>query len=210
MTSAPTARPSIRRPSRNFPPTWYADPWGVAPLRWWDGHQWTPILYGPYGEAWPLPVATQPPFVAKGPGIKGGGIAAVGAGVGFAATIVVVIAFGVTTSWSDGTPNSPVVPPGQPVGHYGSAVVLSVPSHSPRLRNGTGNLTIDYGLAVPRWKDAWLGLTGGIVGSKSCRRSFLCSTWCLMAGSAIRTAPLPSFLGITHRRGRSVGSLLSC
>lgn len=23
------------------PPAWYADPWGVARLRWWDGAKWT-------------------------------------------------------------------------------------------------------------------------------------------------------------------------
>ena len=23
------------------PPAWYRDPWGAAPLRWWDGHAWT-------------------------------------------------------------------------------------------------------------------------------------------------------------------------
>ncbi|WP_301124121.1 exonuclease domain-containing protein [Mycolicibacterium fortuitum] len=26
---------------------WYADPWGEAPLRWWDGYQWTPWTHVP-------------------------------------------------------------------------------------------------------------------------------------------------------------------
>lgn len=47
---------------------------------------WTPIIYGRYGEAWPLQVLLEPPFVPKGPGIKGGGVAAAGAGVGLVGT----------------------------------------------------------------------------------------------------------------------------
>src|SRR5262245_47768990 len=27
--------------SRSAPPGWFADPWGQAPLRWWDGYHWT-------------------------------------------------------------------------------------------------------------------------------------------------------------------------
>jgi hypothetical protein len=26
---------------------WYADPWGQAPFRWWDGRQWTDWVTGP-------------------------------------------------------------------------------------------------------------------------------------------------------------------
>ena len=75
-----------RSPAPGFPANWYPDPWGVAPWRWWDGTQWTPVLYGPYGEAWPTQMSPTPPFVPKGPGIKGGGVAAVGAGVGLVGT----------------------------------------------------------------------------------------------------------------------------
>jgi hypothetical protein len=28
---------------------WYADPWGEAPFRWWDGRQWTDWVTGPPG-----------------------------------------------------------------------------------------------------------------------------------------------------------------
>jgi hypothetical protein len=28
---------------------WYADPWGEAPFRWWDGDRWTDWLTGPPG-----------------------------------------------------------------------------------------------------------------------------------------------------------------
>ena len=36
------------------PPGWYGDPWGQAPLRWWDGTQWT----GAVSAAAHPPVAT--------------------------------------------------------------------------------------------------------------------------------------------------------
>lgn len=39
---------------------WYADPWGVAPLRWWDGAQWT-------GYAGGAPVAGVNPYAARPP-----------------------------------------------------------------------------------------------------------------------------------------------
>jgi hypothetical protein len=29
---------------------WYADPWGQAPFRWWDGRQWTDWVTGPPGQ----------------------------------------------------------------------------------------------------------------------------------------------------------------
>jgi|SRR5215204_1784627 len=29
---------------------WYADPWGQAPFRWWDGQRWTDWVTGPPGE----------------------------------------------------------------------------------------------------------------------------------------------------------------
>jgi hypothetical protein len=28
---------------------WYADPWGEAPYRWWDGERWTDWVTGPPG-----------------------------------------------------------------------------------------------------------------------------------------------------------------
>lgn len=40
MNQAPTQPPS-RPPRINPRPGWYADPWGVAPYRWWDGETWT-------------------------------------------------------------------------------------------------------------------------------------------------------------------------
>ena len=29
---------------------WYADPWGQAPFRWWDGQRWTDWVTGPPGQ----------------------------------------------------------------------------------------------------------------------------------------------------------------
>ena len=41
---------------------WFADPWRIAPYRWWDGHRWTPYLGGPTQVAAPvaLPLQTLP------------------------------------------------------------------------------------------------------------------------------------------------------
>ena len=32
---------------------WYPDPWGHAPLRWWDGERWTDHVSGPQVPAGP-------------------------------------------------------------------------------------------------------------------------------------------------------------
>jgi hypothetical protein len=96
----------------------------------------------------------------KGPGIKGGGIAAVGAGVGFAGTIVVAVVFLVSTSGhlSDNDPWYLLVSQlALWVGFLGAVVFAT------RI-NGTRSLARDFGLSWPRWKDVWTGLSGGIVG----------------------------------------------
>jgi membrane protease YdiL (CAAX protease family) len=143
-----------------FPPNWYPDPWGIAPWRWWDGVQWTPVIYGPYGVAWPLATPAPRPFVPKGPGIKGGGVAAVGAGVGLVGTIVVAVAYGIADPGAFNA-NNPwyllVSQLGLWVGFVGAVVYAS-------RANGTGSLTADYGLSWPRPKDVGLGVIGSVVG----------------------------------------------
>ncbi|HVA44170.1 MAG TPA: CPBP family glutamic-type intramembrane protease [Acidimicrobiales bacterium] len=147
-------------------PGWYPDPWRVAPHRWWDGQRWTPILRGPYGEAWPLfaplrpPVPAPAPFRTKGPGIKGGGVAAVGAAVGYALSTVVAITFAVASSGhlSLGDPGLLLTSQvGLWIGFLGAVVVAS-------RRNGTSSLTTDYGLSWPRLSDLGLGVVGGVAG----------------------------------------------
>jgi membrane protease YdiL (CAAX protease family) len=54
-------------------PGWYSDPWRAAPLRWWDGVQWTDRTYQP---AFP-PVATDTLARAR-TDLRGGGIALLG------------------------------------------------------------------------------------------------------------------------------------
>jgi uncharacterized protein len=141
-----------------FPAAWYADPWGVAPLRWWDGLQWTPILHGPYGEAWPRALVGPPPFVPKGPGIKGGGIAAVGAGVGVVASIAVAIGF-LIGSHGKLNGNDPwyllASQLGLWIGFVGAVVAAS------RI-NGSKSLRRDVGLSWPRGNDILLGVVGGL------------------------------------------------
>jgi uncharacterized protein len=143
-----------------FAPNWYPDPWHIAPWRWWDGTQWTPVIYGPYGVAWPLATPPPRPFVPKGPGIKGGGVAAVGAGVGLVGTIVVAVAYGIADPGGFNA-NDPwyllVSQLGLWVGFVGAVVYAS-------RANGTGSLTADYGLSWPHPKDVGLGLAGAVVG----------------------------------------------
>lgn len=58
-------------PSAPPPPGWYADPWGVAAYRWWDGRAWTGWASGPPGapttRADP-PSPTFSPWAALGVG----------------------------------------------------------------------------------------------------------------------------------------------
>jgi hypothetical protein len=46
--------PEKERPPEPEPGTlggaWYADPWGQAPFRWWDGQRWTDWVTGPPGQ----------------------------------------------------------------------------------------------------------------------------------------------------------------
>ena len=131
-----------------YPPNWYPDPWRIAPWRWWDGMQWTPVIYGPYGVAWPLP-PSAPPFVPKGPGVKGGGVAAVGAGVGLVGTIVVAVAYAVANPGGFSGNDPWYLLTSQLalwVGFVGAVIYAS------RI-NGTGSLSADYGLSWPRPKD---------------------------------------------------------
>jgi uncharacterized protein len=144
-----------------FVPGWYRDPWGVAPWRWWDGSMWTPIIFGEYGEAWPLGMQVIAPFVAKGPGIKGGGIAAIGAGVGVVGTVVVAVIVLVISGPGSLVASNPWYLLASEFalwfGFLGAVLVAS-------KLNGSGNLASDYGLSWPRWKDFAIGLTGGVLG----------------------------------------------
>lgn len=145
-----------------FPPAWYPDPWRVAPWRWWDGNQWTPVLYGDYGEAWPLAYSPRPVREPKGPGIKGGGIAAVGAGVGLVGSVIVAVVYLIVNGLHSSLDvNGPwyLLASEIPlwVGFVGATVVAS-------RMNGSGSLVRDYGLSWPTRGDLGLGALGGIVG----------------------------------------------
>jgi uncharacterized protein len=121
-------------------------------LRWWDGYQWSPHLQG----FRPVVVPERPP---KGPGIKGGGIAAIGAGVGLAGSIAVAIAFFVANHgylYADDPWYQLSSELALWCGFLGAVVVASI-------RNGTRNLSADFGLAWPKLQDLYRGLLGGMV-----------------------------------------------
>ena len=191
MVAQPTALPD-RALAPWFPANWYPDPWQVAPWRWWDGTDWTPVLYGPYGEAWPTPVLVIPPFVPKGPGIKGGGVAAVGAAVGLIGSFAVAVVFAIATHgridvnapWYLLTSQLALW-----VGFVGAVVVAS-------RKNGTRSLAADYGLSWPRIKDLWLGLGGAVVGRILPLIVLVCI---VLAGSGFGApnAAAPKIVGVT-------------
>jgi membrane protease YdiL (CAAX protease family) len=54
-------------------PGWYSDPWRAAPLRWWDGVQWTNHTY----QASLQPIVTDT-LVRARTDVRGGGIALLG------------------------------------------------------------------------------------------------------------------------------------
>src|ERR1700722_9429352 len=139
------------------PPGWYGDPWRWAWWRWWDGYRWTPYVYGQFG---PGPVAPAPEFVPKGPGIKGGGIAGIGIGIGYVLSFAVAIVYLAAGSGHLDTQNPWFMLVSQLalwVGFLGAVVVAS-------WRNGTHSLVRDYGLSWPRWHDVTAAVTGGFLG----------------------------------------------
>ena len=156
--SSPTSPPSGAWPTSGPVPGWYADPWRAAPWRWWDGYRWTPHLSG---YAYPIPhVAPPREFAAKGPGIKGGGIAAIGAGAGLVGSIAVAVVFFAEDSGHLDGRNPWYMLVSQLVlwaGFLGAVVVASG-------RNGTGSLARDYGLSWPKWRDLTTGVAGGVLG----------------------------------------------
>jgi CAAX protease family protein len=130
------------------PPGWYPDPWRLAALRWWDGAHWSSYL---------LPAAQPPEAAPKGPGIRGGGIAGIGAGIGVIASLVVgvieVLNYGSSTSpWLLLISELPLW-----AGFLGAAYLAS-------KRNGTGKLSLDFGLTTPNLQDARLALPAALLG----------------------------------------------
>lgn len=59
------------------PPGWHRDPWGMAPLRWWDGRQWT---------------GQTDPGVPAAPARRGPHIVAIAGGVAAGLLVIVLIA----------------------------------------------------------------------------------------------------------------------
>jgi RsiW-degrading membrane proteinase PrsW (M82 family) len=54
----------VSTPTDGTSPGWYADPWGVAPWRWWDGVQWTAQTAAPLASRKPrLPAWLSVPVI---------------------------------------------------------------------------------------------------------------------------------------------------
>ena len=128
----------------------------------------------------------------KGPGIKGGGVAAVGAGVGLFGTVAVAIAYAAIAPRPIDVNDPWYILASQFalwVGFVGAVVVAS-------RWNGTGNLCTDYGLAWPRLKDLWLGFVGSVLGRILPLFVLICI---VLAGSGFGTpnGASPRILGVT-------------
>jgi CAAX protease family protein len=134
---------------------WYPDPWGVAVTRFWNGSAWTPFT-GDAGAGAPARGFYPPArasIVARGAGMRGGGLAAAGIATGLVLSFLV----GLLTYVLDGSPTVAEVF-GEAALWTGlvGACVLAV------RRHGTGQLS-DLGLRRPRLVDFGIGAVGGIV-----------------------------------------------
>lgn len=130
------------------PPGWYADPWGHAWWRWWDGTAWTG-----YTDAWFAAAATLAPYEPGTP-IRAGWTALLGMIVGLGCSTAIVVALvllGFDVS-------DPVLILGSTVGLWAGlfgACRIAV------RRKGSGSLR-DLGLVRFRWIDLALGLGFGV------------------------------------------------
>ncbi|HEY7438162.1 MAG TPA: CPBP family glutamic-type intramembrane protease [Acidimicrobiia bacterium] len=143
--TAPT-EPGVSVPSA--PPGWYADPWGVAHWRWWDGYAWTGYTNIPPT----IGIAPDPRDPTRQ--LQAGGIAALGFLVGFVlSNVIAVFMLLAGASMSD-----PLLLLGATLGIWtglGGACVVAV------RRKGTGSLR-DLGLTRPTASDVGLGIACGV------------------------------------------------
>lgn len=137
------------------PPGWYADPWGNAPYRWWDGSRWT----GAVSDGWS--------GKSDEPGVRSNwGMGDIGFGllVWIAATIgafIVLIAAGAIEISENGGGVDPVAGIGATVvaglvGFFGWPYFVS-------YRKGQRSLAADF-----RWKFAWSDLGWGVLVALGC------------------------------------------
>jgi hypothetical protein len=133
----------------------------VAPWRWWDGVQWTPGLYGPYGEAWPVGYRPSGPAEPKGPGIKGGGVAAVGALAGAVASVVVTVVYFAIYGLSFVAGDHPWYLLISEIPLWTGFLAATI--YASRV-SGTRSLVRDYGLSWPTSEDLGFGVVAGVIG----------------------------------------------
>jgi membrane protease YdiL (CAAX protease family) len=133
------------------PPGWYADPWRLAPLRWWDGRAWSWHVYGiatdgAPGAARPL---TRPygPVTSPGPATPqrlSAPMVPIEAGLwGLVAITVLMVGLGLVASVV--ATHLPVIP---------AVILVTAALYGPMAwyclyasrRWATGHLDVDYGL----------------------------------------------------------------
>ena len=108
-------------------------------------------------EQLPVPGRQGQDATPKGPGIRGGGIAGIGAALGTVASFVVAIVevlehHGATSPWFALISEIPLW-----AGFLGAAYLAS-------KRNGTGSPSLDFGLSWPRVSDVGLATLGALAG----------------------------------------------
>jgi hypothetical protein len=135
------------------PPGWYADPWRVTPVRWWDGREWTGHTAAPGPERPWFPPRRD---AGETPGLRGGGLAL--AGFLLAEALAVGLALGAIALGA--SRHSPGLLVASQLGLWAgllTACVLAV------RRHGRGSLR-ELGLRRIGSRDVGVGLVAAVIG----------------------------------------------
>ncbi len=159
-TETPKGVPSGRRsipvqqtqPAVTVPPAgWYADPWHIAPYRWWDGRAWTGHVSAPASApAYTRPVGARPPLSRARDDIRGGWIAL----LGFAGALALSLIFALIAIAAGGHKGTvPVMIAGQAGLWSGLWMSAYIVTH----RREGGSLR-DIGLRAPTGGEIGMGI----------------------------------------------------
>lgn len=146
MQQPPTPPAPTPPPSPSCPPGWYADPWGIAPWRYFDGSTWSGYVLHQQTPG-PPPLGNSGRAQTRGQGIRGGlialagGLTGVGLSLAFQA-IFIAVAHVPLSQLRHHLFILVVSEAGLWVGFLGAALLAS-------HRHGSGSWRKDFGLEPP-------------------------------------------------------------